>query len=98
MSKLIDFKEKLLGLYHNRNQAFSYPQLWAHIYVEFNEMDNGNIFSKSWYSTENKKNPYKKTILEVEENDNSIIVIPSNPDTRVQYCNIIFDYIDGYWV
>jgi hypothetical protein len=75
MSKLLtDFKEKLIGLYHNRNQAYSHPQQWAHIYVEFKEIDNGDIHSKSWYAVEKPSNPYRETVLKIKESGKVIIV------------------------
>lgn len=91
MSKLIDFKEKLIGLYHNQNQAFSHPQQWAHIYVQFEENSDGNIFSKSWYATENPKNPYRQSVLELTQLDDKIIATTDGVD-------IEFIFSDGCWI
>jgi hypothetical protein len=91
MSKLIDFKEKLLGLYHNRNQALSHPQQWAHIYVQFEENDDGNIISKSWYATESSQNPYRQSALELKELDDKIIATIDGFDVE-------FILSDGYWI
>lgn len=91
MSKLIDFKEKLLGLYHNRNQAFSQPQQWAHIYVQFEESNDGNILSKSWYATESPQNPYRQSVLILKEMDDKIVVTTEDS-------NLEFIFSDGYWI
>jgi len=91
MSKLIDFKKKLLGLYHNRIQALSHPQQWAHIYVQFEETPEGDIFSKSWYATESPKNPYRKSVLELKEFDNKIIATIDGFDVE-------FIFSNGYWI
>lgn len=91
MSKLIDFKEKLIGLYHNQNQAFTYPQEWAHIYVKFEETPEGDIFSKSWYAVENHKNPYRQSVLKLKQLDDKIIVTTDG-------LNIEFIFSDGYWI
>jgi hypothetical protein len=47
MELVKDFKQKILGLYHNRIQAYTYPRDWAHIFIEFSELDENRIFSKS---------------------------------------------------
>lgn len=91
MSKLSEFKQKLLGLYHNRNQAFSHPQQWAHIYVEFEENDEGNVISKSWYAVEGSENPYRKSVLKLKEVDNKIIVL-------VDEFEIEFNFLNDFWV
>lgn len=91
MSKLIDFKQKLLGLYHNRNQALSHPQQWAHIYVHFEENSDGNIHSKSWYATESPQKPYRQSVLILKEIDDKIIA-------NTEDSNLEFTFSDGCWV
>ena len=99
MSKLLsDFKEKLIGLYHNRNQAYSHPQQWAHIYVEFKEIDNGDIHSKSWYAVEKPSNPYRETVLKIKESGKVIIVTPINRQTNTESCDIVFEKYGHYWI
>lgn len=98
MDLIKEFKTKILGLYHNRNQAYTYPQLWAHIFIKFEETQNGDIFSKSWYAIENEDSPYKKTILKLKENNNKIIVTPYNADNNSKTCDIEFLYDGQYWI
>jgi hypothetical protein len=99
MSKLlIDFKEKLIGLYHNRNQAYSHPQQWAHIYIEFKEYEDGSINSKSWYAVENPNKPYRDTLLKLKENGKTIIATPINKVTNTKSCDIIFEKYGEYWI
>ena len=99
MSKLLtEFKEKLIGLYHNRNQAYSHPQQWAHIYVEFKEIDNGDIYSKSWYAVEGSDKPYRETVLKLREYDKNIIVTPINRQTNTESCDIVFEKYGEYWI
>lgn len=92
MSLLIDFKQKLLGLYHNRNQALSHPQQWAHIYVQFEETPEGDISSKSWYATTGSDTPYRETVLKLKEYEGKIVA------SQHENCDIEFNFIDGEWV
>jgi hypothetical protein len=99
MSKLLnDFKEKIIGLYHNRTQAYSHPQQWAHIYVEFIEIEHENIYSKSWYAVESSENPYRETILKIKESGKNIIVTPINKVTNIESCDITFEKYGEYWI
>lgn len=99
MSKLLnDFKEKLIGTYHNRNQAYSHPQQWAHIYVEFKETVDQKIYSKSWYAVEDPNKPYRDTLLKLKEEGKTIIVTPLNIITNVESCDIIFEKYGEYWI
>jgi hypothetical protein len=98
MNLLEDFKNKLLGLYHNRNQAYTNPQMWAHIFTKIEENDRGEIISKSWYAIEDENNPYKKVSLELKETQNKIIVTPYNIDNGYKTCDIEFSYDGQFWI
>lgn len=91
MSKILDFKKKLLGLYHNRNQAFSQPQQWAYIYIKFEENEDMTISSKSWYAVEGEEKSYRQSTLELKEINDSIIVLTDGFE-------IEFNFIDNYWI
>ncbi len=97
MEKLNDFSQKLIGTYHNQQQAYNNPVLWAHIYVSFEEQEDG-IFSKSWYAIESPDNPYRRSLLKLREEGNQIIVTSVNLLTNTESCDIPFEYIAGYWV
>ena len=97
MNALIDFKDKILGLYHNRIQAYNYPRDWAHIFIEFTELEDNKLFSKSWYAIESSFNPYKEVILDLYENENKILVKTFDKNNMALF-GIEFNYIDGYWI
>ena len=92
-----DFKQKLIGTYHNQQQAYNNPVLWAHIYVSFEEQDDG-IFSKSWYAIEHPDNPYRRSLLKLREENNQIIVTSINLVTNTESCEISFERIGEHWV
>jgi hypothetical protein len=97
MSILFEFKQKLLGTYHNRTQAFSHPQQWAHIFVNFVETDDGNILTRSWYAVESFESPYRETLLKLSISNSNVIIAPINNITKVKSCDISFQNIDGVW-
>jgi hypothetical protein len=98
MSVLTDFKNKLLGIYHNRTQAFSYPQKWAYINVSFEEVCENEIRSDSWYFIKSRNEPYRSSLLKLKESGDQVIMTPINRITDTESCDIIFSYMDNYWV
>jgi hypothetical protein len=97
MELLKDFKQKILGLYHNRIQAYTYPRDWAHIFIEFSELDKNKLFSKSWYAIESSFDPYKEVILNLYELDHKVLVKTYDKNNSPLF-DIEFDYVDGYWI
>jgi hypothetical protein len=97
MELVKDFKQKILGLYHNRIQAYTYPRDWAHIFIEFSELDENRIFSKSWYAIESSFNPYKEVILDLYNCDDKVVVKTSDKNNHPIF-DIDFYYIDQYWI
>ena len=95
---LMDFKSKLIGLYDNKSQAFSYPTIWAHVCVSFEENEDGKILSKSWYEAESPDKPYRYSILELCVSNDNVVMIPYNNITNTKSCEIIFEYKDDYWI
>ena len=85
---LLDFKSKLLGLYDNQTQAFTYPALWAQICVLFEENEDGTLLSKSWYKVESSDKPYRSSVLELYTSDNNVVMIPYNNITNTKSCGI----------
>ena len=97
MRVIEDFKNKLLGIYHNRIQAYNYPRDWAYIFIEFTQLNNSNVLSKSWYAIEGYGNPYKEVVLSFYENDDSIIVKTWDKNDNPLF-DVEFNYLDGYWI
>jgi len=95
---LLDFKSKLLGLYDNQTQAFTYPALWEQICILFEENEDGTLLSKSWYKVESSDNPYRSSVLELYASDDNVVMIPYNNITNTKSCEIVFEYKDNYWI
>jgi len=91
------FKHTLLGTYHNQQQAYSDPTLWAHIYLTFEERGD-DIYSKSWYAIESPKNPYRQNLLKLRQEDDQVIITSIDALTGVESHKIPFEYLEGYWV
>jgi len=91
------FRQLLLGTYHNQQQAYNNPVLWAHIYVSFEERGD-DIHSKSWYAIESPENPYRQSLLRLKEENNRIIVSSMNLMTNTESCDIPFRYLGHHWV
>lgn len=98
MSILFDFKKKLLGTYHNRNQAYSHPQQWAHIFISFEEIDNEHILSKSWYAVKSQDDPYREVLLKLNLFEDSVIVKSYNSLKNIKSCDIVFKNIHNNWI
>ena len=96
MNPLEDFKNKLIGTYHNQRQAFNNPSLWAHIYIKFDELDKENIDSKSWYAVGSKDKPYRSTNLKLSVSGDDVLMTPHNKLTNTKICEILFKYQNNY--
>jgi hypothetical protein len=93
-----DFKAKLIGNYSNQQQAFNNPRLWAHIYIRFEELPDGMLYSKSWYAIEGEEKPYRATTLELSVSGENVIMTPHNNLTNTKECKIVFEYVNDYWI
>ena len=93
-----DFKAKLIGNYSNQQQAFNNQPLWAHIYIRFEELPDGMLYSKSWYAIEGEEKPYQATTLELSVSGENVIMTPYNNLTNTKECKIVFEYVNDYWI
>ena len=94
---LTDFRSKLLGTYHNQQQAYNNPAFWAHIYCKFEEVEDGDVLSSSWYAIESPDRPYRKSLLKMREEDNQIILTSINLLADTESCDVPFHFDNGTW-
>ena len=91
------FENDLLGHYTNKRQAQSYPTDWAYIHVLFEKLPNGKIESWSWHDYLGKKKAYRRSIHKLIESDDHIVLRTYNRESEVKYCDLIFEYKNGWW-
>ena len=68
-----EFTEWLLGSFHNRKQAFSYPSQYSQISLRHELLSNNMIYGEQKYSVR-KQPPYRQFVLEINQYEDKLIV------------------------
>jgi len=68
-----EFTEWLLGSFHNRKQAFSYPSQYSQISLRHELLSNNMIYGEQKYSVR-KQLPYRQFVLEINQYEDKLIV------------------------
>lgn len=90
------FCEYFEGYFNNQKQAFNYPREFALIELEHIQISNNKFRISQKYNIDPE--PYRKTIIEVVEKDNHLILKNYKDDenlTPLPGCDIIMEYKDG---
>ena len=94
---LEDFKNDLLGLYHNRYQAYSNPSHFAFIWAKFYEED-GVLKSKSWHHTYGEASAYRIFSHTLSERNGHVIMTNYNEIENSPTCDLTFIRRDNWWI
>jgi CpeT protein len=87
------FFEYFEGYFNNQKQAFKYPAKFALIELNHKKLNNDKFLIEQKYVHE--KDPYRKTIIEVVENNNYLLIKNYKDDnTYLNGCDVIFEYIN----
>lgn len=87
------FFEYFEGYFNNQKQAFKYPSKFALIELNHKKLPDDRFLIEQKYVHE--KHPYRKTIIEIFENNNYLIVKNYKDDnTYLNGCDVIFEYIN----
>jgi hypothetical protein len=92
---LKSFTDDLLGLYHNRFQAYSNPSDWAFICVKF-YIEDDVLKSKSWHNVDGEQSAYRIFSHTLSVSNESVIMTNYTKVEQHQTCNLIFNK-DGEW-
>lgn len=96
---LDNFIDSLVGLYCNKNQAYTRPTEFAFIYVLWEDLGDYKLHSKSWYKYKGIDDPYRESYHKVlQQNDNIIVETYDMDWTKRDGCAILFKSVHDGWV
>jgi CpeT protein len=84
------------GYFNNQKQAFANPSEFALIEIEHHQISNNKFKASQKYNTD--PNPYRKTIIELIEKDDYLILKNYKDNEEMNYipgCDVIMEYKDG---
>jgi hypothetical protein len=91
-----EFCKYFEGYFNNQAQAFANPSQFALIEIEHHQISNNKFTVSQKYNTD--PNPYRKTIIEVIEEENYLLLKnykDSEELTHLPGCDIIMEYREG---
>jgi hypothetical protein len=94
---LESFKSDLLGLYHNRFQAYSDPSNWAFICVKY-YLEDFKLKSKSWHHTYGEQSAYRIFTHDLTLSGDSVVMSNYNEIENEKSCDLIFSRSEDWWV